>query len=528
MKKNGVVYLVGAGPGDAQLITVKGLQCLKDADVIIYDRLINPSLLIHAKVDAELIYVGKSPDKHTLRQEEINALLVQKAEEGKSVVRLKGGTPFVFGRGGEEAEVLSEYGIPFEVIPGISSAIAAPAYAGIPVTHRKMASSFAVITGHEAKEKDSTQRGWNKLATCADTLVFLMGVKNLPVIVDGLLKNGRPNTEPVALIECGTIAEQRTLVGNLGNIVEIANKENLTPPAVIVVGEVVHLRKELAWFEKKPLFGKRVLITRPIRQAEGMARLVAALGGEPFLLPTIEIAPPEDFTLLDDAIKRIEEYGWIIFTSVNGVEAFFDRLKFLKKDIRALSGIQFCCIGPKTAEALQRFCLNVDYVPKEYTAAAIVEGLRYKLQKGERVLLPRSKLAPDTLTKMLSGTENRHYNEIGVSVDEVIAYRTIQPEYRIQLAKQFLVQRKVDMLTFTSSSTVTNFIDMVGISELDEWLKGTIVACIGPVTAKTAEDLGVPVHVVADEHTVEGLIAAILEYLKSEKWSTTARVNAAA
>ena len=512
MAKKGTVYLVGAGPGDAQLITVKGLQCIKDADVIVYDRLANPSLLIHANAEAELIYVGKAPGRHTMKQEEINALLVQKAQEGKRVARLKGGDPFVFGRGGEEVETLCDHDIPFEVIPGVSSAIAAPAYAGIPVTHRKMASSFAVITGHEAKEQDSApskdRRTQGIIPTGVDTLVFLMGVKNLPVIVGELCRNGRSPTEPVALIEWGTMCEQRTLVGNLGNIIEIAAKENVTPPAVIVVGKVVTLRDRLRWFEKKPLFGKRVVITRPRHQAGGMAKLVAALGGEPFLFPTIEIVPPEDFTPLDDAIEGIAKYGWIIFTSINGVDAFFDRLKLLQKDIRTLSGVHFCCIGPKTAAALQKFCLTVDYVPKEYKAEAMAEGLKNRIQKGERVLLPRAALVPETLTKRL--------NEMGVAVDEVTAYRTTQPETQVQLAQEFLAQKRVDIITFTSSSTVTNFVDMVGIAELNEWLKNAMVACIGPITAKTAEDLGLPVHVVAKEYTIEGLIAAILDYLKGE------------
>ncbi len=515
MEKKVIVYLVGAGPGDAQLITVKGLQCIRDADVIIYDRLVNPSLLIHGKVDAELIYVGKSPDRHTMKQEEINSLLVKKAQEGKSVVRLKGGDPFVFGRGGEEAEILSQNDIPFEVIPGISSAIAAAAYAGIPITHRRMASSFAVVTGHESQVKDRTQVRWNKLATGVDTLVFLMGMRNLSFIVEQLLKNGRPNTEPVALIQWGTTPEQQTLVGNLENIVEIAAKENFKSPAVIIVGEVVTLREKLAWFEKKPLFGKRVFITRPRHQAENMAKLIAALGGEPFLFPTIEIVPPGDFTQMDDAIEGIERYRWIVFTSINGVEAFFERLRFLEKDIRTLSGIQFCCIGPKTKAALQKFCLNVDYVPKEYIAEAVAEGLKDKLQKGERVLLPRAEIAPDALTKRLE--------EMGVAVDEVTAYKTIQPQARsasdytrFQLTREFFAQRKIDILTFTSSSTVTNFVNIIGISEFDELLKGVIVACIGPVTAKTAEDLGIPVHVVAKEYTIEGLIAAILEHVKRE------------
>jgi len=505
MQKKGIVYLIGAGPGDAQLITVKGLQRIIDADVIIYDRLVNPSLLHHAKSDAELMYVGKSPNQHAMSQEQINALLVRKANEGKSVVRLKGGDPFVFGRGGEEAETLSENNIPYEVIPGISSAIAAPAYAGIPVTHRRMASSFAVVTGHEREGKDKTSIQWEKLATGVDTLVFLMGVGNLPFIVEQLLREGRDEKEPVALVCWGTTPEQRTLVGNLGNIAEVAAKENFTPPAVIVVGKVVSLRKKLAWVEQQPLFGKRVVITRARHQAQPLARLVLLLGGEPLLFPTIEIVPPLDFTPMDDAINHIKKYKWIIFTSVNGVEAFFGRMRFLRKDMRALSGIKLCAIGSKTKAELEKFCLTVDYVPQDYTSDAIVEGLRSKLHEGERILLPRVESAPSNLREGLKDT--------GAFVDEVAAYRTVQPEANIQLVKELFKERKAHILTFTSSSTVTNFTNMMGDVGLDELLSNAVVACIGPITAQTALKKGAPVHVVAKEYTIEGLIAGILEYL---------------
>jgi len=506
MQKKGTVYLVGAGPGDINLITVKGLRCIENADVILYDRLVNPSLLVHAKDNSELIYVGKSPGKHTMKQHEINLLMVRKANEGKSVARLKGGDPFIFGRGGEEAEFLAKNNISFEIVPGISSSVAAPAYAGIPITHRDMASSFAVITGHQVQNDNNISKNWHKIATWIDSLLFLMGVKNLPIIVENLLENGRTATEPVALIEWGTTSQQKTLIGNLGNIVDIAQKDNLTPPAIIVVGEVVSMREKLAWFEKKPLSGKRVVITRPRHQSESMAKLVTALGGEPFLFPTIEIIPPNDFTPMDSAIEKIDIYSWVIFSSVNGVEAFFERLRTLKKDIRTLNQIKFCCIGTKTEAALREYCLNVEYVPQQYTSESIVQGLKNKLQKDDRVLLPRSELASDILPNELE--------KIGISFDEVTAYRAVKPKVNTEIMKEFFKERGVDILTFTSSSTVTNFVDIIGgITEFEHLSKNVIVACIGPVTAQTAKEYKIPVHIVAEEYTVEGLMEAILEML---------------
>jgi len=505
------VYLVGAGPGDHRLITFRGLDCIRDADVIIYDRLVNPVLLTHARPDAELIYVGKSPERHAMRQDEINATLVQKAAEGNSVVRLKGGDPFVFGRGGEEAEFLLDNNISFEVVPGVSSAIAAPAYAGIPVTHRGMASSFAVITGHEAETCDAsrvTRYGFD-----CDTLIFLMGMENLPSIVNNLLQHGRDPLEPVALIQWGTTPDQRSLIGNLSNILEKAAQQDFAPPVVIVVGKVASLGEKLSWFGKKPLSGKRVMITRPRHQAREMADLIADLGGEPWEFPTIEIAPPSDFSSMDRAIANIEKYSWLVFTSANGVSAFFDRMQYLMitgrdacatKDIRSLKGLSICAIGPKTKAELEERGLMVDYVPENYTSQDLVDALKQRIEASDRVLIPRAESAPDVFSNL---------RDMGFDIEEVPAYRTVRGSGNTQLARELFRERKIHILTFTSSSTVANFVDMMAGDDLGELLDGVTVACIGPVTAKTARDMGIQVHVIASEYTVEGMVTSILEYI---------------
>ncbi|MCX8126936.1 MAG: uroporphyrinogen-III C-methyltransferase, partial [Dehalococcoidia bacterium] len=328
--KYGKVYLVGAGPGDPGLITVKGLEYLKKADVIIYDRLVDDSLLEQASPEADRIYVGKGRGCHTMEQKEINLLMVSKAREGKTVVRLKGGDPFVLGRGGEEAEVLAANNVPFQVVPGVSSAYAVPAYAGIPVTHRHLASSFTVITGHEAPDKGKTNIAWDKISQGSDTLVFLMGMENLAQIVAQLMQNGKPPATPIAVISQGTTPKQQTVVGTLQDIVGRARSENLAPPAVIVIGEVVKLQQKLRWFDNLPLFGKRVLVTRPAHQASELSHLLLERGAMPVLMPTIKISPPRSWNKLDKALASLKDYGWIVFTSVNAVDMFWKRLQHMK------------------------------------------------------------------------------------------------------------------------------------------------------------------------------------------------------
>ena len=511
VSSNGIVYLVGAGPGHPKLITVKGLECLRLADAVVYDRLANPRLLREVRKGAELIYVGKTAGKHPVPQGEINALLIEKGREGKVVVRLKGGDPFVFGRGGEEAEALVEAGIPFEVVPGVTSAIAAPAYAGIPVTHRGYTSAFAVITGHEDPTKEDSDIDWTKISTGIDTLVFLMGVGNLPLIVEQLVKHGRSPQTPVALIRWGTEPRQEVVLGALGDIVEKVQKAGLKPPAVIVVGKVVSLREKLCWFDRldrRPLLGKRVLVTRSREQASDLSEKLMELGAAPVEFPVIQIVPPDDYSPLDEAIRRLSHCDWIIFTSVNGVKAFVKRLMAQGKDIRALGGIKICAIGPATAAEFSRYCLNVDYVPKKYVAEAIVEGIGDV--EGLRILLPRADIAREMLAVELA--------EAGADVDEVVAYCTVLGDSPDEDVKDMLLAGEIDIVTFTSSSTVRNFVAMmrdgdgstVSGATLAEMLKEVTVACIGPITARTARELGIRVDVVAEEYTIEGLIRAIV------------------
>lgn len=496
------VYLVGAGPGDPGLITVKGMECIKKADVIVYDRLVNPRLLEYSSNDAELIFVGKSPERHTLRQEEINSLLVAKAMENKVVTRLKGGDPFVFGRGGEEALELVKNNISFEIVPGITSAIAVPAYAGIPVTHRGLTSNVAFITGNEDPTKDDTDIDWQKISTGIGTLVFLMGMANLAKIVEKLIENGRPPETPVALIRWGTLPEQTTITGTLKNIVDIAEEIQFKNPAIIIVGEVVSLRDQLQWVEKRPLWGQRVLVTRSRDQASIFSEMIKELGGEPIEFPTINIVPPEDYQPLDMAITRVSEYDWIIFTSVNGVKSFYERLHLKKMDFRQLNGVKICAIGPKTKEELENFGLIVDYVPEEYRAEAIIEKMQDENLLGKRILLPRADIARKVLPESL--------RSLGAEVEEVIAYRTVKGDGHVEMVRKLLENNSINIITFTSSSTVKNFVSMFNKAELPKLLNGVKLASIGPITTNTAVNLGLDITIEASEYTLDGLLQAIL------------------
>jgi len=509
----GFVSLVGAGPGDPDLITLAGLDRIKCADVIVYDRLVAPALLEHAADNAELIYMGKIAGEKSHDQDAINALLVEKAQAGRRVVRLKGGDPFVFGRGGEEAESLRAAGIPFEVVPGITSAVAVPAYAGFPVTHRGVASSFAVVTGHEDPDKNESSVDWQQLATAADTLVLLMGIRSLPDIVDRLTAAGRPSATPVAVISWGTTPRQRTVVGTLADIVHVVNEAGIGAPAITVVGDVVRLRDSLSWFENRPLFGKRVLITRTRHQAGELARLLAAEGAIPVELPSIEIEPIEDDGPLATAIDRLASgsYIWTIFTSANAVEVFFDRLKERGLDSRCLGGRRkhgrtsgsVAAIGPATAEALAAHGIDADVVPEEYVAEAVVEALRPHLEEGDTVLLPRAAEARSELPEGLTA--------LGAEIHEVPLYRAVVPGDSPPEALQALKDGDIDILTFTSSSTVRNLVSMLGSDA--EALAKPVIACIGPITAATAEELGLRPDVVATDYTIHGLVAALKEHI---------------
>ena len=505
MPVRGFVSLIGAGPGDPGLLTVHGAEVLSSADVVVYDYLANPALLDLARSDAEQIYVGKKAGCHTLSQDEINALLVERGLAGQRVARLKGGDPFVFGRGGEEALALVEAGVPFEVVPGITSAVAAPAYAGIPVTHRGLASSFAVVTGHEDPAKDESALDWSRLATGVDTLVFLMGVGNLPKIVEQLLSHGRPADTPVALVRWGTRPDQRTVSGTLSNIVERVRSAGLRPPAVTVVGAVAGLRERLRWFEERPLFGQRVLVTRTRQQASALSARLRALGAEAVELPTIEIAPPEGWARLDGAVARVSGYDWVIFTSVNGVAAFWERLVHAGLDARKLHGVRLAAIGPATAAALESHGVAADYMPDEYVAEAIAAGMGNV--RALRVLLPRADIARPALADLMRSA--------GAEVIEVAAYRTVRPEVDARELRTLL--ESVTVATFTSSSTVRNLGAMAQDAGLDlsQALAGVTVACIGPITAETARGMGLGVHAMAEEYTIEGLVQALVDHVQA-------------
>lgn len=498
--------MVGAGPGDPGLITVKGLELLRRADAVVYDQLANQTLLSEAREGAELVNVGKSSARHTMSQEEINRLLVRLGNEGKQVVRLKGGDPFVFGRGGEEVEALVEAGLPFEVVPGVSASVAVPAYAGIPVTHRKMASSFAVITGHEAPGKAESSIAWERLAGGVDTLVFLMGVSNLGYIVRQLTSNGMPGSTPVAVIRRGTLAGQQTVAGTLDDIADRAEAQGIEPPAVIVVGDVVRLRDGMRWFDKSPLFARRVLVTRSREQASRLSGMLEEQGAEPVEVPTIEIRAIEDDPAVDK-VFRDSGYDWVFFTSANAVGVFVAGLARVGRTPGDLEKVRVAAIGPATAEALEKAGMRVDYMPKRYVAEGILEDIPPSLVAGKRVLLPRADIAR---TDLAEGLER-----LGATVRQIALYRTVPAAGNGHAGLKMLREGKIDVITFTSSSTVQNLVGMLG--EESARINEALVACIGPITAATARKLGIRVDVVAEEHTIPGLIHALVERLSGER-----------
>jgi uroporphyrinogen III methyltransferase/synthase len=516
----GKVYLVGAGPGDIGLLTIKGLKCLRKADVVIYDFHLNAQVLNYISHNAEFIYAGKRGGHHTLTQDEINNILVRKAKEGKIICRLKGGDPFVFGRGGEEAEALSREGIAFEVVPGVSSAIAAPAYAGIPLTHRLLSSSFAVIPGYEDAAKKESMIDWSKLATGVGTLVFLMAVKNVDLIVRKLMEHGRPSETPVAVVRWGTRPDQKTIVGTLESIPAIVREKHIQPPAVMIVGEVVNLRKTLKWYEKKPLFGYRILVTR--EHMEGFERL-EELGAEILEFPTIEIIPPASYAELDSSIERITSYDWIVFTSRNGVKYFFRRFFERDKDIRELKGIRICTVGTKTAQEVKNYGMKVDLIPGDFRAEGLIEsfvklgqghstasGQKIKnsgLLKGMRFLLPRAEKAREIFPEKV--------RELGGEIDVPVVYRTVKPESRGKRLRRFLREGRISMATFTSGATFDNFREIMG-EDADEYLQGIPIAAIGPVTAKSIEKAGLRVDIMPKEATIEAMVEEIIQWIQKK------------
>jgi len=488
------------------LITVKGREVLRKAQVVVYDQLASPELLKEAPADAEIIYVGKKAGAHALPQEGINQLLVDKARSGLTVVRLKGGDPFVFGRGGEEALALAAAGLPFEVVPGVTAAVAVPAYAGIPVTHRGLASLVTFITGHEDPTKETSAIPWDVLAQTQGTLVFLMGVKNLADNCRRLLAGGRPPTTPAAVIEKGTTTEQRTVTGVLENIAAVAQAAGIKPPAILVVGEAASLRESLKWWETRPLWGKTVVVTRTREQASALVALLAAAGARCLEVPTLEIGPPDDFTPLDQALSNLSRYQWIVFTSANGVAAFMQRLFGQGQDMRALGSAKLAAIGPATAQALQNWWLTADVVPAAFKAEVLLEALSPHIASGHRILLARAQVAREVLPQGLA--------QLGAQVDVAPVYQALPPGGIPPEAEAALQAGRVDILTFTSSATVHNFVRLLGPERFQALAKKAVVAAIGPITGATLQEYGPTPQIQPQDFTIPALAAAIIDHFK--------------
>jgi uroporphyrinogen III methyltransferase / synthase len=497
----GKVYLVGAGPGDAGLLTLKGKAALERADTVIYDFLASEVLLQYTRSDCEKICVGKRPGEKTSSQEEINQSLISKARQGKIVVRLKGGDPFIFGRGGEEALALARAKVPFEVVPGITSGYAAPAYAGIPLTHRDRSSGVTFLTGHEDPFEASTSIDWPKAAAGAGTLVFFMGVRNLSRIIDALMKGGRNPETPVAVIHWGSRPRQLTVTGTLADIATKA--ASVETPAVIVVGEVVGLRAELNWFECLPLFGKRIVTARAREQSKALREALEELGAEVIELPAIEIHDPQSWQPLDQAIARLTEFDYLVFTSANGVRKFLSRLQACGRDVRDLKGISIGAIGPGTAADLSGTGIRVDFMPSKFRAEGLVDFFKDIDIRGKTFLIPRAKVARDILPLALG--------KRGAHVEVVEAYETVQPQFAPGELERALTPSP-DAVAFTSSSTVTNFFRLLEGHQLGSVLNGTAIASIGPVTSDTIRRHGLKISIEAAQSTIAGLVQALQDY----------------
>jgi uroporphyrinogen III methyltransferase/synthase len=496
----GRVYLVGAGPGDPGLLTLRGRDLLGLADVVVYDRLVHPALLDLCRPDCERVFAGKAPGEVALEQADIQATLIAAAARGRCVVRLKGGDPFVFGRGGEEAQALAAAGVPFEVVPGVTSAVAAPACAGIPVTHRGVASSFAVVTGHRRADAEEGPIDWSAYGRQPDTLVVLMGRAALGEIAAALCEAGRPRDTPCAVISSGTLPEQRTVTAPLEGIAAAADAAGLGSPALLVVGEVVRLRSELAWFERRPLAGRRVVVTRTREQGSELAAALRRLGAEPVELPVLAIAPPADAGDLEAAAADIASCWWLCFTSANAVEPFFAALRRAGRDTRALCGTRVACVGPATARSLAAHGVVPDVVPARASAAGLLEALGPQVRPGQRVLFVRGEPAADTLAAGLRA--------LGLEVREAVAYRAL-PDGRAAGRARELLDRGADAVTFASSATVGHFLAAAG-EEGRRLCERAAVVCIGPETAAAAQSLGLGVRAVAPEPSVAGLLQAVL------------------
>jgi len=493
--KRGVVYLVGAGPGDPGLFTVRGVKLLQRADAIVFDRLVNPSLLDYAPLHAEKIYAGKLPDRHTLTQDEINSLLVKLAVKGKTVVRLKGGDPLLFGRGAEEALFMAKHGIRFEIVPGVTSALAVPAYAGIPPTFRNYTSSLGIFTGHEDPGKESSAIAWDKIATGLGTLIFLMGVENLNSIVNKLISHGRHKSTPCCVIRWGTTFHQQTVSATLQTIADKSARAGITSPAVLIVGEVVKLREQIKWFETRPLFGKKFLITSPVEDARRLTGPLTEAGAECIEMPMIKISGLQNKSTLISSLESLDRFAWVIFTSQNGVRFFQQALVGIKKDIRILAGIKIAAIGPKTAEALEALGVKVDVRPRKFCQEGLIEEFKKYAVRGKSILMIRAAEARDVLPEGLK--------KMGAFVSVVPAYKTVPVDYG---KKEKSLIEDCDMVTFTSSSCVESFQNnFPSHAEV-------CAASLGPVTSATAKKYGLRVAVEAREYVLESLIEGITKY----------------
>ena len=502
----GKVYLVGAGPGDPSLITLKGVNCIKNADVVVYDRLINQDILSYAREDAELICFGKKPKSHSIKQDEINRLIIKKASEGKTIVRLKGGDPFIFGRGGEEALALAEKRIPFEIVPGVSSAIAVPTYAGIPLTHRDYASAVTFITGHK-KDGSSLPVITKEIASLQGTLVILMGAGNLGSILDDFIRLGKSPSAQIAIISSGTTPRQEILTGTIKELKNKTNTKRVKPPAVIVIGDVVNLSKKLRWYEKKPLFNKKFLITSPEPGASKIASHLENFGAEAIKLPVIKIVPVENFLIIDKAIKEINKYHWIIFTSQNGIDLFMKRFILKGKHLKDFKAIKFAVIGKVTGGKLKKYGIKASFIPKKYNSEALLSGLKKYSLKGKNILIPRAQETSKVLPLGLK--------KIGAKVDEIVLYRIQNEKVNCNKVKSLLKENNADVVAFTSPSGVKSFFNLFTKKEIIYYFNKISIASIGPVTSKAIEEFEMKADIMPKEYTIKGMVEAIDNYFNN-------------
>ena len=502
MSKQGICYLVGAGPGDLGLVTLKAKECIEKCDVLVYDALSSAELVGWAKKGCELIFAGKRAADHAIPQDQINALIVEKTLQGKTVTRLKGGDPMIFGRGGEEAAELAEAGVVFEIVPGISSTIAGPAYAGIPVTHRDHCSQLTIFTGHEDPTKDDTSLDFDQLAKTPGTKVFVMGVSRLRGICEQFVKGGASLQTPIALTRWATTGKHQTVQGTLETIADIVDEKKFKSPAVAVIGDVVREREKINWFETRPLFGKRIVVTRTREQAGGLSKRLGELGADVIELPTIKIEPPKDRAEFMESVSESHTYDWIIFTSPNGVEKFFDAFYATYQDARSLGGCRIAAIGPSTEAKIREYRFAVDLLPQKFVAEGLIEAFKEQSIEHQKVLWVK---AEETRNVIYDGLM-----ELGAIVDSCLAYQTVPETSDPTGAVQKLREEGADMITFTSGSTVQNFFKM----SLD-WPEGCEAACIGPVTDKAFKARSGEVSVMSEKHDIEGLVATILKHFES-------------